>query len=56
MCLLISFLAGIAAALIAYHITQRKPGPVLCRKCGTPTVYYCGLGADVDMCPKCDVL
>lgn len=27
-----------------------------CPRCGTQTVHYCGMGACVQMCPKCDAL
>ena len=27
---------------------------VPCPKCETPTEHHCGMGACVDICPKCD--
>jgi hypothetical protein len=46
-----------ACLLGLYVFREREPyvAPT-CRKCGAETVYHEGLGAGVEMCPKCDVL
>ncbi len=36
--------------------TDRNGTAPTCPQCGTSTNHYCGMGACVDLCPKCDRL
>lgn len=48
-----------AACLFGLYLLREKPAPEeldKCRKCGGKTEHLCGMGACVDMCPKCDRL
>jgi hypothetical protein len=50
-------IVGIVCVVGLLFLRPKKPySPPTCRKCGLETVYLEGMGAGVDMCPKCDVL
>jgi hypothetical protein len=51
-------LIAAACLLGLYLFRNRTPAAELdkCGRCGGKTKHYCGMGACVDMCPKCDVL
>lgn len=51
LCLVAIFV--IAFCLPSYSEPFSEAG---CPKCGTPTNHHCGMGACVEMCPKCDRL
>ncbi|MCA1379507.1 hypothetical protein I6F34_01560 [Bradyrhizobium sp. BRP05] len=44
------------AVLWLFFRRPEEPSEPRCPKCGGETEHYCGLGACVDMCPKCDRL
>jgi hypothetical protein len=52
------FSIALVCLLGLYLLRKREPivWPPVCKKCGTETQHYCGMGACVDMCPKCYVL
>lgn len=44
------------ARITTMRATGAKDDTLRCPTCGAATVHHCGMGACVEMCPKCDVL
>jgi hypothetical protein len=54
---MIDLAIAIGCLIGLYLLRTPKPiAPIVCPKCGGPTEHHCGMGACVEMCPKCDLL